>query len=88
MELAAEKGSSNWLKFQSCSEASAQEVSYHLLSHPLSLCSRANVYINTNAANKRVRTLKYKPVLMGMEQDSVDILLSGLMSTTYNDLMS
>ena len=65
-------------KFQSCSEVSAQEVSYHLLSLPLSKCSRANVYINTNPANKRVRILKSKPVLMGMEQDSVDILLSGL----------
>ena len=65
-------------KFQSCSEVSAQEVSYHLLSLPLSKCSRANVYINTNPANKRVRILKSKPVLLGMEQDSVDILLSGL----------
>ena len=57
-------------KFQSCSEVSAQEVSYHLLSLPLSKCTRANVYINTNPANKRVRILKSKPVLMGMEQDS------------------
>ena len=65
-------------KFQSCSEVSAQEVSYHLISLPLSKCSRANVYINTNPANKRVRILKSKPVLLGMEQDSVDILLSGL----------
>ena len=65
-------------KFQSCSEVSAQEVSYHLLSLPLSKCSRANVYINTNPANKRVRILKSKPVLMCMEQDSVDILQSGL----------
>ena len=65
-------------KFQSCSEVSAQEVSYHLLSLPLSKCSRANVYINTNPANKRVRILKSKPVLLGMEHDSVDILLSGL----------
>ena len=65
-------------KFQSCSEVSAQEVSYHLLNLPLSKCTRANVYINTNPANKRVRILKSKPVLMGMEQDSVDILLSGL----------
>ena len=65
-------------KFQSCSEVSAQEVSYHLLSLPLSKCSRANVYINTNPANKRIKILKSKPVQKGMEQDSVDILLSGL----------
>ena len=64
-------------KFHSCSAVSAQEVSYHLLS-PLSNCSRANVYINTNPANKRVRILKSKPVLMCMEQGSVDILQSGL----------
>ena len=66
-------------KFQSCSEVSAQEVSYHLLSLPLSKCTRANVYINTNPANKRVRILKSKPVLMGMEQDSVDILIEHYM---------
>ena len=67
-------------KFQSCSEVSAQEVSNPLLSLPLSQCSRANVYINTNPANKRVRILKSKLVLIGMEQDSVDILQLGLMS--------
>ena len=39
-------------KFQSCSEVSAQEVSYHLLTLPLFKCSRANVYINTNPANQ------------------------------------
>ena len=31
-------------KFQSCSEVSAQEVSYHILSLPLFQCTRANVY--------------------------------------------
>ena len=65
-------------KFQSCSEVSAQVVYYHLLSLSLSKCSRINVYINTNPANKRGRILKSKPVLMGMEQDSVGILQSGL----------
>ena len=65
-------------KFQNCSEVSAQEVSYHLLSLPLSKCSRANVYINTNPPDKRVRILKSKPILQGMEHDSEDILQSGL----------
>ena len=37
-----------------------------------------SILINTIPANKLVRILKSKPVLMGMEQDSVDILLSGL----------
>ena len=41
-------------KFQNCSEESAQEVPYHLLNFLLSKCSRANVYINTGPAGKRV----------------------------------
>ena len=65
-------------KFQNCTEISAQEVSYHLLSLSLSKCSRANVYINTNPADKRVRILKPKPVLQGMSHDSEDILQPGL----------
>ena len=44
-------------KFQNCSEVSAQEVSYHLLSLSLSKCSRANVYIHTGPADKRVRII-------------------------------
>ena len=65
-------------KFQNCTEISAQEVSYHLLSLPLSKCSRANVYINTNPADKCVRILKSKHVLQGMSHDSEDILQPGL----------
>ena len=65
-------------KFQNCTEISAQEVSYHLLSLPLSKCSRANLYINTSPADKRVRILKSKPVLQGMSHDSEDILQPGL----------
>ena len=65
-------------KFQNCSEVSAQEVSYHLLSLPLSKCSRANLYINTGPADKRVRILKSKPILQGMPHDSEDILQAGL----------
>ena len=65
-------------KFQNCSEVSAQEVSYHLLSLPLSKCSRANVYINTGPADKRVRILKSKPILQGMPHDSEAILQPGL----------
>ena len=64
-------------KFQNCTEISAQEVSYHLLSLPLSKCSRA-MYINTNPADKLVRILKSKPVLQGMSHDSEDILQPGL----------
>ena len=65
-------------KFQNCSEVSAQEVSYHLLSLPLSKCSRANVYINTSPADKRVRILKSKPILQGMPHDSEAILQPAL----------
>ena len=70
------KGIAN--KFQNCSEVSAQEVSYHLLSLPLSKCSRASVYINTGPADKRVRILKSKPILQGIPHDSEDILQPGL----------
>ena len=55
-------------KFQNCSEVSAQEVSYHLLSMPLSQCSRANVYINTNPPEQRTRILKPKHLLEDMEE--------------------
>ena len=65
-------------KFQNCSEVSAQEVSYHLLSFPLSTCSRADVYINTGPADKRVRIQKSKPILQGMPHDSEEILQQGL----------
>ena len=43
----------------------------------LSLIAVRLMYIDTNPANKRVRILKSKPDLLGMEQESVDILLSG-----------
>ena len=65
-------------KFQSCSEVSAQEVAYHLLSLPLSQCSRANVYINTNPYKQRVRILKSQPILKDMDLVSEDILQPGL----------
>ena len=65
-------------KFQNCIEVSAQEVSYHLLSLPLSKCSRANVYINTRPADKSVRILKSKPIFPGMPHDSEAILQPGL----------
>ena len=65
-------------KFQSCSEVSAQEVSFHLLCLPLSQCSRANVYVNTNPPEQRTRILKLKHVLKEMESDSDDILQQGL----------
>ena len=65
-------------RFQNYTEISAQEVSYHLQNLPLYKCSRANVYINTNPADKRVRILKSKPVLQGMPNDSEDILQPGL----------
>ena len=65
-------------KFQSCSEVSAQEVAYHLLSLPLSQCSRGNVYINTNPYKQRVRILKSQPILKDMDLVSEDILQPGL----------
>ena len=65
-------------KFQNCSEVSAQEVSYHLLSLPLSQWSRVNVYINTNPPEQRTRVLKPKHILKDMEVDSEDILQEGL----------
>ena len=56
-------------KFQNCSEVSPQEVSYHLLSLPLSKCSLAND-TNTGPADKRVRILKSKP------PDAIKVLLA------------
>ena len=65
-------------KFQNCSEASAQEVSYHFLSLTLSKSSRANMYINTGPADKRVIILTSKPILQGMPHYSEEILQPGL----------
>ena len=40
-------------KFQNCSEISAQECVYHLLSMPMSYCSREQIYIITFKQNQR-----------------------------------
>ena len=65
-------------KFQCCSEVSAQEVVFHLLSLPLSKCSRSNVFINTSPSEKRVRLLKPKVLLQKLELDSEEIACLGL----------
>ena len=36
------------------------------------------LYINTGPADKRVRILRYKPILQGMPHNSEDILQPGL----------
>lgn len=64
--------------FVNCSEISAQEVAYHLLSMPMSVSSRSNVYINTALPNNRVRLVKSKSDLEKLNNDSDDIFVSNM----------
>ena len=64
-------------KFQNCSEISAQECVYHLLSMPVSFCSREFVFIMTFPSKERFTVLKEKSVLQELG-DSTDIFQDGL----------
>lgn len=44
-------------------EISAQEIAFHILSMPLSKCSKQCVYINTSPSNERCHLLKSKKKL-------------------------
>jgi hypothetical protein len=50
-------------KFQNCTEVSAQECVYHLLSMPVSRCTRESIYILTFKTAERYAMLKDKKIL-------------------------
>ena len=64
-------------KFQNCTEISAQECVYHLLSMPVSFFSREFVFIMTFPSKERFTVLKEKTVLQELG-DSTDIFQDGL----------
>ncbi|GBN70075.1 hypothetical protein AVEN_184165-1, partial [Araneus ventricosus] len=50
----------------------AQEAAYHLLSLPLSKCSRKAIYINTSPREERARMLKTNAELRCLNEDSTE----------------
>ena len=65
--------------FLNCSEISAQEAVYILLSIPLSKSSRQVIFINTGERDQRTKLLKSEKELKEMDPDSHDIMASGLL---------
>ena len=59
--------------FVNCAEVSAQEAAYHILGMPMSVSSRASIYINTCPPTERVRLVKSKKDLANMDKDCEDI---------------
>ncbi|GBM80454.1 ATP-dependent DNA helicase PIF1 [Araneus ventricosus] len=57
---------------------SAQEAAYHLLSLPLSKCSRKVIYINTSPREERARMLKTNAELRCLNEDSTEVYMKDL----------
>ena len=70
--------------FLNCSEVSAQEAVYILLSMPLTLNSRQCIFINTGESEKRTRMVKRKTDLMQLDPESTDIMATGLLDYYSN----
>jgi hypothetical protein len=70
--------------FVNCSEVSAQEVAYHILAIPMSVSSRANMFINTSRPNERVRLVKPRKDLEEMNEESNDIYVSNMIDYYTN----
>ncbi|GBM02705.1 hypothetical protein AVEN_32463-1 [Araneus ventricosus] len=56
----------------------AQEAAYHLLSLPLSKCSRKVIYINTSPREERARMLKTNADLRCLNEDSTEVYMKDL----------
>ena len=65
--------------FMNCSEMSAQEAVYILLSIPLSISSRPVIFINTGEKDQRSRILKSEKQLKELPADSNDVMVNGLL---------
>jgi len=70
--------------FQNCSEISAQECVYHLLSMPVSCCSREAVFIMTFPESDRYSILKDKKLLKRLSKESTDIYQLGIIDHYKN----
>jgi len=71
-------------KFQNCHEISAQECVYHLLSMPVSYCSREVQFILTFPEDERYSMLKDKKLLNKMSKESSDIYQKGTIDHYIN----
>ena len=65
-------------KFQNCSEVSAQEAVFTLLSMPLATSSRETIYINTYRIEERTKILKNTKYLEKLHLDSTKIFREGV----------
>ena len=71
-------------KFQNCSEVSAQEAVYTLLSMNVSKSSRETIYVNTFPEKERASILKEDDVLARLNPDSTSIFKLGLVDHYKN----
>ncbi len=71
-------------KFQNCSEVSAQECVYTLLSMKITDSSRDVIYVNTYCSKDRSRMLKRREILTRLDRDSTDIYCAGLLGHYSN----
>lgn len=65
-------------KFQNCSEISAQECVYHLLSMPVSYCSREHTFIITFKESERYSMLKPKKYLRIMADEDTNVFMTSI----------
>lgn len=65
-------------KFQNCSEISAQECVYHLLSMPVSYSSRDHVFIITFSEEERFSMIKPKKYLRTLQDNDTNIFMSSI----------
>ena len=65
-------------KFQNCSEISAQECVYHLLSMPVCMSTREHAFINTFGHEERYAILKSKRYLESMKEDATSVFMTSI----------
>lgn len=65
-------------KFQNCSEISAQECVYHLLSMPVTFSSREHAFIITFKEEERYSMIKAKKYLRQMADDATNVYMNSI----------
>lgn len=65
-------------KFQNCSEISAQECVYHLLSMPVTFSSREHAFIITFKEEERYSMIKPKKYLRQMDENSTNVYMNSI----------
>ncbi|RWS10742.1 uncharacterized protein B4U79_00026 [Dinothrombium tinctorium] len=70
-------------KFINCSEVSAQEAVYHILSIPMSNASKSVIFINTSPFEKRERLVMSSEELRKLDPESTEIFCDGLLEAYF-----